>query len=233
MYFSRVQLNPHRREARKLLASPRAMHGAVEACFPPGAARSADSRTLWRVDQDRQGVRLYIVSAENPQPTHIVEQAGWDSSPAETTDYSRFLDGLTVGQQYGFRVTVNPVKREFVAGKRGKLLPHVTEEQQLRWFLQRAEGWGFAPLTVPETGKVSTAVPDQALEELALKVTNRADRSFEKQEEQRRRTVTQRQVTIDGSLEIKDADGLRHFLVSGMGRGKAYGCGLMTLARER
>lgn len=233
MYFSRVQLNPHRREAKKLLASPRAMHGAVEACFPPSASEQRLPRTLWRVDADRNDVRLYVVSSREPQMTHIVEQAGWDSSPAETTDYDRFLAGVTTGQRYAFRVTVNPVRREFVAGKRGKLLPHLTEEQQLTWFLKKAERWGFAPLRGGADGETAAVKPGARPDELAVTVTKRADRSFGKYDGERRRTVTQRQVTIDGRLEVTNAAALREYLVSGMGRGKAYGCGLMTLARGR
>ena len=37
--------------------------------------------------------------------------------------------------------------------------------------------------------------------------------------------------TFEGVLEVTDPDALRHGLVHGIGRGKAYGCGLMTLAR--
>ena len=232
MYFSRVQLNPHRRSTKKLLASPRAMHGAIEASFPPSPSESELPRSLWRVDEDRHDIRLYVVSTREPQLTHIVEQAGWDSSPAETTDYGRFLDGLTIGQQYAFRVTVNPVKREFVAGKRGKLLPHLTEDQQLTWFLERADSWGFVPLPLRDED-TSSAPSELGPDDLSLRVTKRADRSFGRYDGERRRTVTQRQVTIDGSLEVTNAKLLRQYLVSGMGRGKAYGCGLMTLARGR
>ena len=33
-----------------------------------------------------------------------------------------------------------------------------------------------------------------------------------------------------GELEITDTEQLRDTLINGMGRGKAYGCGLLTLA---
>ena len=37
--------------------------------------------------------------------------------------------------------------------------------------------------------------------------------------------------TFEGVLEVTDPDALRRALTHGIGRGKAYGCGLMTLAR--
>lgn len=45
----------------------------------------------------------------------------------------------------------------------------------------------------------------------------------------RRRRVTLRIAQFDGVLEVTDAAVLRGALLSGMGRAKGYGCGLMTL----
>ncbi len=42
--------------------------------------------------------------------------------------------------------------------------------------------------------------------------------------------VTIKAVTYDGRLEVTDPDSLRTLLTSGLGKAKAYGCGLMTLA---
>lgn len=229
MFFSRIQLNPQRRETRKLLANPRAMHAAVEACFPPTGDSGERARNLWRVDTDRTGARLYVVSPAAPDMRHLVENAGWESSPAETTDYDRFLDGVMIGQEYSFRVTVNPVKRQFVPGGRGKLLPHLTEEQQLNWFAEHASGWGFEPLEFP----VVQGESEESPEVMAMRVVQRHDRNFTKHDDAGRRTVTQRQVTISGRLGVTSTELLRAHLTGGMGRGKAYGCGLMTLARTR
>lgn len=229
MYFSRIQLNPQRRESRKLLANPRAMHGAVEACFAPIHDVQEGARNLWRVDADRADVRLYVVSPEVPDMQHLVENAGWESSPVETIDYDRFLEGLRTGQEYSFRVTVNPVKRQFVQGQRGKLMPHLTEEQQLAWFDERSSGWGFETLEFPQ----ERGTPDEDATVKSVRVVQRHDRVFGKLDGDSRRTVTQRQVTIAGQLRVTSADLLRSHLTGGMGRGKAYGCGLMTLARAR
>ena len=229
MFFTRIELNPQRRETKKLLANPRAMHGAVEACFPPSARSQTTGRNLWRVDADRHEVRLYIVSPSVPETEHLTENAGWRSAPAETAEFDRFLTAITKGQQFDFRVTVNPVKRQFVHGGRGRILPHVTEEQQLAWFTQRSEQWGFKPrdhAVASPDGNTEKSLP-------ALRVIGRGDRQFGKHGDSQYHTVTQRQVTVVGRLEVTDTALLRASLTAGMGRGKAYGCGLMTLARVR
>lgn len=38
-------------------------------------------------------------------------------------------------------------------------------------------------------------------------------------------------VTFDGRLEVTDPAALRRTLTLGLGKAKAYGCGLMTLAK--
>ena len=126
-------------------------------------------------------------------------------------------------------MTVNPVKRQFVQGQRGKLMPHLTEEQQLAWFDERSSGWGFETLEFPQ----ERGTPDEDATVKSVRVVQWHDRVFGKLDGDSRRTVTQRQVTIAGQLRVTSADLLRSHLTGGMGRGKAYGCGLMTLARAR
>src|SRR5690606_28031685 len=51
MYLTRFQINPARRNARKLLSSPQAMHAAVRAAFQDAADyERPGARTLWRID---------------------------------------------------------------------------------------------------------------------------------------------------------------------------------------
>ncbi|BAV87872.1 hypothetical protein RA11412_1573 [Rothia aeria] len=85
---------------------------------------------------------------------------------------------------------------------------------------ERASQWGFE--IIPAEG--------QELED-APTVTGRHDLSFS-----RRDTgghvgrVTLRKAQFDGALRITNVEQFREALVNGMGRGKAYGMGLMTLA---
>ena len=83
MYLTRCTLDPARRGARRLLASPQVMHAAVRAAFAahedyerPGA------RALWRVDTNADStVHLYIVSPGAP-PDEIVAATAADAVAA-------------------------------------------------------------------------------------------------------------------------------------------------------
>ena len=89
MYLTRIYLNPHRRGAKQLMRSRQMLHAAVLNCFPPGVLDDPGApRVLWRLDRPpavrgagpRQGspsCALYISSPVAPDPSHIVEEAGY------------------------------------------------------------------------------------------------------------------------------------------------------------
>lgn len=225
-WFSRVMLNPQRRGAQKLMGSPQAMHAAVMAAFAPGALEnsSTEGRVLWRLDSRHPEHTLYVVSPEEPDLQHVVEQAGWATSTADMTDYSRFLNQLRLGQEWRFRLRANPVKSVKEEGSsRGKLLPHVTPAQQLEWLKSRGQKLGF---------ELAGGAGERGTEVLDVAVTGRGDRRFRRRTDGGKAdTVTLRQAQFDGTLTVTDVAALRDTLVNGIGRGKAYGCGLMTLRR--
>lgn len=210
--LTRIYLNPRKRGGRKLLTNPEAMHAAVRAAFPPDLD-TTEGRVLWRADSTGDEHLLYIVGPEKPDALHIVEQAGWDTRPPQSADYERFLGTLMKGQHWRFGLVANPVSSKAgERGTRGTLVAHVTPEQQLAWLKQRSEAAGFRLLT-------DTAV------------TGRERLRFRRSTESTSSTVSLSIARFTGSLEITNADKLRRTLTQGIGRARAYGCGLLTLAR--
>lgn len=219
MFLTRMTINPQRRGARRLLASPQALHAAVMAGFAD-AGPSQDGRVLWRLDTySAHRVVLYAVSPDRPDFTHLVEQAGrpttetWDTRP-----YDPLLNTLQRGQRWQFRLTANPAR----SGRRDgwadtKPLGHVTVKQQEQWLIDRSHNAGFQ--VVPRQDSLGDGDVD-------LAVVDRSVRRF------RRDTglVTIATATFDGNLEVVDAQALRRTLTHGIGRAKSYGCGLLTLA---
>lgn len=222
MFFSSFQINPVRRGAQRLLASPHALHAAVLAGFPDPAATS-EGRVLWRLDNREHDVRLFIVSPTQPDMTHLAEQAGWPSLP-ETWDakpYGKLLDRVTEGQTYHFRLTANPTRSTRAQhGERGKPRGHVTVTQQEQWLLDRQDQHGFAI----GSRQVTDGEPSHA-----LSVRDRKLLVFHRRETK----VTLRVVTYEGSLMVRDRDAFVAALCNGIGRAKGYGCGLLTVAPTR
>ncbi|MGW2332125.1 type I-E CRISPR-associated protein Cas6/Cse3/CasE [Streptomyces sp. NPDC001700] len=163
-YLSRIRINPLRAESRRLLANPRAMHGAVMGGLPEA---SHGDRVLWRLDaDDSRRPHLFVLTPGKPDWTHIVEKAGWPDAEGEhaaVRDYAPLLGHIAVGREFAFRLTASPVQntqtpisptptqaaRLAAAADsdrkrvRGFRLGHRTAAAQLNWFLTRTERWGF------------------------------------------------------------------------------------------
>lgn len=224
--LTKILINPQLRQGRKLLSNPHAMHAAVSAAFPPDIDNS-DARILWRVDQNRHENVLYIVGSEKPTSAGIVEQAGYDTRPAQSLDYTRFLRTLQKGQRWRFELLANPTYSQSNNGKRGRVKAHVSVEHQLEWLYKRAEKAGFA---------LAPRAHDEASDEERARwslddetaIVERRTLDFRKGENRRHiRIVTAR---YRGTLEVTDPELLRATLTHGIGRARGYGCGLMTLA---
>lgn len=239
-YLSRIWINPLREKSRVLLSQPQAMHAAVLGGIP---SQPVDERVLWRLDADeprRPG--LFVLTHSRPSWEHLVEQAGWPSAEERqsyTRDYRPLLERVTPGATFAFRLTANPVqstrrplkptKSQAEASPAARpasyRLGHRTVEHQMRWLLERGDGWGvrFPPS--------SAATDDDPGGPVDVRIAGRARRSFQRRS--RDRPVVLQVVTYEGHLVIEDADRVRHLLVAGIGRAKAYGCGLLTLAPPR
>lgn len=220
MFLTRFRLNAARRGARKLLTSPQAMHAAVRAAFAdPADHARGDARTLWRLDRpDPNTVYLYLVSPGRPDLTHLVEQAGWPTTETwDVREYDGLLNSLAEGQRWAFRLAANPTHsgRKSDDAKETQRFGYLRESEQVEWLAKRADQHGFA----------IAAQPDGAPN---LAVKNRQTLSFKRG----MALVTLTTATFDGILEITDRSAFRRALTGGIGPAKAYGCGLLTLARE-
>jgi CRISPR system Cascade subunit CasE len=216
MYISRVKLDAALRSTRSALANPQQMHAMVAQCFDAsperrGSGRDSErQRPLWRIDTLKGSTYLLVVSAMAPDFTLLLPQlSSAMHSEALVKDYDAFLARLAAGKTMRFRLCANPVHSVMQAGSpeaRGKIFGHVTVQQQKNWLEQRSLKYGF--------------------ELLSFDVVSRGERRFKRQ----KATVTLTVANYEGLLAIRNADLLKAALVEGIGRAKAYGCGLLTLA---
>lgn len=226
MFLTKIDLAPERRLARKYLGSPQAMH-AVVMSVTGGHDGNGPGRVLWRVDR---GVTtaLYVLSPLEPDCSQLVAEAGTAGTQARTLDYSPLLASLDAGQLWAFRLAANPsYSASRGPGVRGQRYGHVTVEQQRQWLMDRVPRFGFELMPVDHADGEGT--------DEAVLVAYRERPVFN-----RRRPggegcdrVTINRTVYEGVLRVTDPEPLRRALIAGIGRSKAYGCGLMTLARVR
>lgn len=242
-YLSRLVLNPASRWVRRDLANCHALHRTIMSGFP-NLAGGPDARArlgvLYRVEPEgrRPGVTLLVQSAIEPSWPALPDGyllGGPDASEnPDSKPLDPLLDALRPGLPARFRLRANPTKRvshgspnepESAIGKRVDLR---REEDQLEWLRRKGEQSGFRPLDVranparPAEAAFGAAppVPDVRAS-LDGKVTGwRPDRS----------KMTFGSVTFDGLLQITDVERFRRALIEGVGSGKAYGFGLLSIA---
>jgi CRISPR system Cascade subunit CasE len=216
MYLSRIPLNVKQRNTMRALASPHVLHGAVESSFPNKLNKKRE-RILWRVDYTRDMYCLLVLSAEKPDFLYIARQFGYEhwEQKWETKNYNQLLARLKSGQIWRFRLRANPVhsscKEKNETSGRGKVFAHVTQRQQRQWFINRAQACGFS------------------LDENAFDVVHTDWKKFRKANGSNHEVVL-RTADFEGLLTITDAESFKDTLLSGIGRAKAYGCGLLTIA---
>ncbi len=230
-YLSKIPLNPLRCATQRLLTNPQRVHAHALGGL---AAQPVDERVLWRMERRQHTCELLVLTQSRPSWAALVEEAGWpgaEGGDALVRDYGPLLDRLALGREFAFKVVTNPVasmskpdaptpgQLVTMASERtrGIRVGHRTATTQLEWLLARAAGeatrWGF-----------TVGSPDEPTVQLVA----REHLSFRKGAG--RAPVTLDTATFEGVLSVTDVDGIRAALLGGLGGGKAYGCGLLTLA---
>ncbi|MCX6022799.1 MAG: type I-E CRISPR-associated protein Cas6/Cse3/CasE [Chloroflexi bacterium] len=240
MYLSHLALNPRSRQAQHDLADCQRMHRTLMACFPsevPGDPRAALG-LLYRVETaPRTGeVTLLVQSAAPPDwsrlaPGYLKDVPGSLPNP-DTKAVGVLYDRLTAGAVLRFRIAANPSKKVMTKsdadGRRrnGKRADLRDEADQLVWLDRKAEQHGFRILSVRSNAEVRNvdAAPQS-------RVTGWRGGGPDGEEPQRRLTLAR--VQFDGLLRVTDALLFRSALEGGIGPGKAYGFGLLSVAPAR
>ena len=208
MFLTRMELDASRRNTMRALASPNIIHGTVENAFP-----GPRERRLWRVDRISGSYYLLLLSRTQPDLSAAMEQFGPQGSGAawECRAYEPFLARLAEGDRCRFRLAANPTRscKSEDGESRGTVRAHTTPEHQAAWLMRKCETCGFS------------LKPEQF-----AAVSSRWLR-FRKGG----RTASLLEAVFDGILTVTDAAAFRRTLTEGIGRGKAFGMGLMTVAR--
>ncbi|AYW48815.1 type I-E CRISPR-associated protein Cas6/Cse3/CasE [Tetragenococcus osmophilus] len=207
MYLSQVEVDTNNRYKIQDLTHLGAYHNWVEQSFPEEFTEKERSRKLWRIDQLKGKQYLLVVSPEKPD-LNLLETYGVKGS-ARTKEYDSFLSSLNVGTKARFKVDLNPVISKKQEGQtRGRVLPYLSEKDQLNFLFNRAEKNGFL------------------LNSEDFFIT---ERSFEVLKKNHQKDIRLSKVTYEGILEILDINTFRKTLTEGFGKKKAYGFGMMTV----
>lgn len=224
MYLSQVVLNPRHRETYRLLADIYAQHRFVMSAFPDKGETAgnsdggrSDSKVLYRIDTAPEGCISFLVqSAQNPDWKKTGTLHAGVICKMDTKQDARAFEA---GTRMRFRLRANPtvcrVNRDAKGARNPKREGIFQESEQLGWLVRAAERGGFA------------------VNLDAVLATPRGKREGYKpaQQDAKAHKVTCYAVDFDGTLIVTDQDRFVETLHVGMGRGRAWGCGLLSVMR--
>lgn len=164
--------------------------------------------------------RFYVASVRPPEPVE-----GFD------VQCKPFTPQLAQGDRLAFRLRANPTVAKAVEGKRGqradvlmaakfpfesgdarssRACVEAMDNAAHDWLSSRAKSWGFRLPVKPNVG---------AYRQHAINKSGRRD------------AIRFSSVDYEGLLEVTDPERLVETLAYGIGRAKAFGCGLLMLRR--
>ena len=199
MYLTQVILTP-KICLKERVYDEYALHRVVYSLFPK--SEQGRQRVLYVHKGLQHGNHVLLVMSE-------VEPTG---KPEIQKDTRRIAESFLTHRRYAFEVVLNPVKRR--TGKPGSpdagrqiTTPITGQLPLLKWFVEKAAASGFSP------------------DETTLEVRVRSAQTFRKSENQ----VVHHRVCFTGTLTVTDAEAFRQTFQNGMGRGKAFGFGLLQI----
>ena len=229
MYLTRVFLNPVSRAVRVDLADAAGLHRTLMRTFPDDSGPTArkEHRVLHRVDEDSRRGRLVLLvqSATRPDFTRLPDgysldlrddfdlaASGASENPA-VREVGEERERIAAGQRFAFRLRANTTKKipkiDETTGartKNGTRVPVRGDEERLRWLHRHAEKGGFG------------------VEEVrVLEIPARSHRAH--------RGLTFAGAMFEGILAVTNPGAFREALAEGIGPGKAFGFGLLSIAR--
>lgn len=240
IYLTKMILNPQSRKVWDDLGNLQNMHRTVSKAFPKIKVNESaphhlqktprnEFNLLHRLDFDSRNGKAVLLVQSSVEPDWSFLQA----------DYAVRIECKTVHEQYAniengmrllFRLQANPTKRigksdgradeKYKPSDERKIRRRVelrTDEEKINWLKRKGEDAGFRLTNV----RIKEAVENAAVHS-SSKQFGRRGRDDKK--------MTFGSVVFEGVLEVTDVETFRDCMIRGIGSGKAYGFGLLSIA---
>ena len=226
LYLSRLVLDPRSGLVRMALADVALLHRHVMSGFPDdvGVAPRAQHAVLWRLDSVDDRLDLLVQSSVRPDWSRVDQLL---SATPEVRAAGEILSSLVPGTVLRFRLVANPTRKiDTKTGsdgirRNGRRVPLRDEVALLEWLVRKAAASGFTVGADPVAAAASVVV-------------NRLGDSHGRRREDQtggRADLVFGGVQFDGRLTVTDPTTFCDAVATGFGPGKAFGYGLLTVAR--
>lgn len=223
MFLTLMRLDPQSPQVQRDLRDPQSLHRTIMKGFPDVIDPEQEARAYWgvlhRFEFERRSGRvlLYVQSRIDPDwsflPPEYLANDGMENPAVKPV--AQVYERLTAGRILRFRLRANPTRKiDTKSGpngerRNGRRVPLAGLEAQVGWLARKAEEHGFELLqaTLAATG---------ASEWVRSHSTGR----------------TFQGVLFEGRLVVREPERFREALSRGIGPGKAFGFGLLSVGPD-
>ncbi|SDH09754.1 CRISPR system Cascade subunit CasE [Sinosporangium album] len=183
------------------------LHRRVMSLFPDGLGPDArrQAAALFRLEEQTRGSAILVQSAVRP----ALERLSASYGTARCKSLTPLLDGVREGVNIHYRIIANATRKlgmNTTAGRPKQVVPlHGAEADE--WWQRQADAAGLI-LRSSHSRQLDSGIGE------------RGDDS----------RVTHARTQFDGTATVSEPKALLHRIHAGIGRGKSFGCGLLTIA---
>lgn len=237
MYLSRLILDVRSGAVRRWLSDVHQLHRDVMAAFeraPSAEAPRASLGVLFRLDKQRDGRLVLLVQSSEPPAWHRLAvgvlarpdtlEEGFENPAIKSLD--DVLTALRDGVILRFRLRANPTKKVDTKsgpdGKRrnGRRVALTREADRLAWLKRKGEQHGFELGDVAQSGDVRDVVD----------VSEGRAFGYRQAAEEGAGRMTFGSCVFAGTLRVTRVADFQKAVREGIGSGKAFGFGLLSVA---
>jgi CRISPR system Cascade subunit CasE len=206
--LARIQVNPLSRAVQRDLRDAAQMHKTLMRMLPDdlGDSPRHDTGLLYRIEENDDTSTLLVQASTPLDHTRLPADYG------RTTlkDLTPMFGALRTGTNLRYRIVLNPAKRQRLPledkNQRGKVIP-LTGADADQWWNRRATEAGL---------HLTTALPTPV--------------TFAHPRSTGTAAIRHSLLRYDGTATVTDPDALIRAVLAGIGRGKPYGAGMLSLA---
>ena len=221
-YLSQLALNLRSAQVRSELRDPYQMHRTLAHGFDHLGDRYQNARVLFRVDDDCGDTFVIVQSQLQPNWSGLRAREGYLRSPAKVKE----LDFTpAAGESFRFRLQANPTRQEGTGKNRKGIY---IEWDRLDWLNRKARYHGFALETKEHTIRKKESEEEFVMD---LPLVRTVDLNDGQRFAMPGQGAQFSAVRFDGTLTVTDSEKFGHALHNGIGKARAFGFGLLSLAR--
>lgn len=204
MEIYKITLNISSLAAMRDMDDVNQLHRSLFRLFSKSEDRMKSDELLWRVEPtpNKDGNPIILVQSSNPPNLERFTEKDWAVSIEGPVRMQGLLGAIRAGDRLRFRLRGNPTKKI-----RGKNFALTSQAEKIEWLQKKAQVHGFdlETLQISQSGLI---------------------RGYKRDSE-----MFFNSTLFDGTLTVRDAAEFEKTILGGIGRGKAFGFGLLSITR--